>query len=236
MIENLNLHLIGIVIGLRYRANFSIEDQLGKIADRILYSNNSFFNPNVFPKVYTDINEKVLVNELTKDHLVINNSNIILEINFGEQFEVENLDTIIKHFNEDIIEGIAKDHKITEINRIGFIRRYLFQIDNLAHSFIDKTIGATLKGINDINLRFSKKIPEQESLVKLEVNDYYNAIFNVVKKANKQELAMSIDYQKYFDPFLRSYSQIKFDSFYKRANSFNNETYLNWLNKNYSIL
>ncbi len=236
MIKNLNDFLIGIAVGIRYRANFSIEDQLGKIADRVLYSKNAFFNPSVFPKVYSNVNEKTLVNETTGDHLTINSSNIILETNFGEKFEKNNLDLILQRFEEDIIDGIMKEHKITEINRVGFIRRYLFQIDELANSFITKTIGATLEGINDINLRFSKKIPEQESLVKRDVNDYYTAIFNAIKKADQQELFMSIDFQKYFDPFLPTSAQIDFKSFFERANSFNDNTYLNWLNKNYGVL
>ena len=47
---------------------------------------------------------------------------------------------------------------------------------------------------------------------------------------------MSIDYQKYFDPFLTSASQIEFEDFVGRAESFNSRNYLTWLNKNYGIL
>ena len=36
MIEKTNDYLIGIALGIRFRANFSIEDQLGKIVDTIL--------------------------------------------------------------------------------------------------------------------------------------------------------------------------------------------------------
>ena len=236
MIDSLDDFIIGFAIGIRYRANFSIEDQLGKIADKILYSRKSFFNPIIFPKVYTNVNEKVLIDESTQDHLVINNSNIVLEINFSEKFRIDNLDEIVAQFNEEIIEGILKEFKITEFNRVGFIRRYLFQIDKLADTFIDKTIGATLEGINDINLRFSKKIPEMQAYIQKDLNDYYNAIFNIIKRADKQELFMSIDFQKYFDPFLSTASQIEFNDFYNKATTFNNNTFLNWLNKNYGVI
>jgi len=236
MIDKLDDYLIGCAIGIRYRANFSIEDQLGKIADQILYSRKSLFNPNVFPNVLTNVNEKVLINKETQDHLVINNSNIVLEINFGELFNIDDLNEIVSKFNEEIVDGILKEFKVTEFNRVGFIRRYLFQIDKLANTFIEKTIGATLEGINDINLRFSKKIPEMQAYIKKDINDYYNAIFNIIKRADKQELFMSIDFQKYFDPFLSTATQIEFNDFFDKATAFNNKTYLSWLNKNYGEL
>jgi len=236
MIENLEEYQIGIAIGIRYRANFSLEDQLGNIVDQILYGKGSFFGPQVFPGVINKVNEKILINEGSRDHLVINNSNIILEVNYGETFQQSDLTKILKSFNQEIIDDVMKKYRVTEINRVGFINRYLFKMENLADSFINKTIGATLEGINDINLRFSKKIPVPESLVKKGVNDYDNVIFNVIKKADKEELFMSVDYQKYFDPFLTSASQIEFDNFVKRADSFNSGNYLKWLNKNYGML
>ena len=236
MIDNLGKYRIGIAIGVRYRANFSLEDQLGNIVDRILYKKDSFFGPKVFTGVINKVNEKILINDNSKDHLVINNSNIILEINYGETFQRSDLDVILKGFNKEIIEGVMKKYRVTEINRVGLIFRYLFKMENLADTFIDKTIGATLEGINDINLSFSKKIPVPESLAKKGVNDYHNAIFNVIKRADKQELFMSVDYQKYFDPFLTSASQIEFEHLVKKVESFNSGNYLDWLNKNYGTL
>lgn len=112
----------------------------------------------------------------------------------------------------------------------------MFKINELADVFINKTIGSTLEGINDINLRFSKKINSGRMINLKGVNDYYSAIFNVIKTADRDELFMSIDYQKYFDPFLPSSSEIEFEEFVKRVNGFNSKTYLNWLNKNYGKL
>jgi len=236
MITDLKKYLIGIAIGIRYRANFSIEDQLGKIVDQILYSKNSFFNSSVFPLVYNNLNEKNLVNEKNDDHLTINTSNIVLEINFGSTFQIDDCETIYDNFKNQIIDGILKTYKITEINRIGIINRYLFKIEDLADSFINKTIGSTLEGINDINLRFSKKFTSEDSLSQKDVNDYFNAIFNIIKRADRKELFMAIDYQKYFDPFLPSSSEIDFFKFVERSNAFNSKNYLQWLNKNYGEL
>jgi len=203
MIERLEDYLIGFALGIRFRANFSIEDQLGKIIDKILYSENSFFNPHVFPRVRNLVGKKILFNEITQDKLHLDNSNIILEINFidDSSFGISDMDNILKQFNEQIIKGIMKDFTIKEISRIGYIKRYLFNLNSLAKSFVDKTIGMTLEGVNDINLSFSKKIPMAEALIKKDINDFENVIFNIVKKADLSEIFMSIDFQQYYDPF-----------------------------------
>jgi hypothetical protein len=235
MITELNKYLIGIAIGIRYRANFSIEDQLGKIVDQILYNKNSTLDLTVFPLVQNNVADKTLFNDKTGDSLLINNSNIILEINFGKKFEHTDYNQIIESFNKEIIEGVLKTYKITEINRAGLIKRYLFQVEDLAKSFISKTIGSTIEGINDINLRFSKKFPVPDSLIQKEVYDYHNVIFNIIKKADRDEIFMSLDYQKYFEPFLTSANQIEFIDFSKNVDRFNSGNYVEWINKNYLL-
>lgn len=233
MITNTDDYLIGIVLGIRYRANFSIEDSLGAIVDKILYDKKSFFNPKIFPLVQNTGNGKLLLNSENNDRLTINNSNIILDLLFDGSFEKEDCNLIIGKFNEQIIEGIMKQYKITEIIRIGIVKRYLFPIEDLAQSFINKTIGKTQEGINDINLRFSKRIPTPDAMVHRDVLDYGNVIFNIIKQADKKELFMTVDYQKFFDPFLTSVNEMKYTNFVNSANSFNQENYLSWLNKNY---
>lgn len=239
MKEKTNDYLIGIVLGIRFRANFSIEDQLGKIVDTILYSKNSFFNPEIFPNVRNMVGRKILFNEITEDRISIDNSNIILELNFSEsrKFKKENITEIIQAFESEIINKVMRDFKIKEIVRIGYIKRYLYQINQLASSFVNKTIktiGDTIGGINDINLRFSKKIANKEGLTKKDIFDYDNVIFNIIKKSNLEEIFISIDYQRYFNPFLPIAAEIKFKNFIQKANSFNDSNYPDWINKNYT--
>ena len=231
-IKGLDAYLISIAIGVRFRANFSIEDELGAIVDKILYKRGSFFNPNFFPAVLGQASEKVLFNDKTQDKLVINNSNIILEYNLQEN-SAEQIDQLCNHFDEQIINGIMREYKVTQINRVGYINRYLFLESSLANSFLDKTIGKTLEGINDINLQFSRKYPVMESLAKENTNDYNNAIFNIIKKSNKDELFISVDYQKNFEPFLESSTQIEFKEFLNTVDYYNDKTFMAWLNKNY---
>lgn len=232
-IVNLNDFLVGMAVGIRYRVNFSIEDNLGKIADQILYSNDSFFNPNVFPLAQGNIDNKTLINETTGDKLIINNSNIILDVNLISKYKKEDYNILLNNYKKEIINGVFEKFKLKEINRIGVVKKYLFKEEDIASNFINKTIGNTLKGIDDINLRFSKRLPVSESIIKKDVNDYYNAIFNIFKLTGKKELFMAIDYQRYYDPFLNDVTEIDYDNFINQVELFNNQTFLPWLNKYY---
>lgn len=175
------------------------------------------------------------MNEETGDRLFVNSSNIILELFFGDNFRFKkgDLQDILDSFNQQIIKGVLNSLEIKEIVRMGYIRRYLFKIESLATSFVGKTIGNTLGGVNDISLNFSKKIPLQEALIKEEVADYDNAIFTVVKKASETEIFMAVDYQSFFDPFLQTSDLIQFKPFIEKATYFNLNTYLKWINENY---
>lgn len=110
--------LISMVIGVRFRANFSIEDQLGQIVDQILYSKDSYFNPKKFPLVKSGVGRKLLVNESTGDQLTIDNSNIILEIVFGDSFAIGDVKKILERYEDDIIRGVMKKFAIKEIVRL----------------------------------------------------------------------------------------------------------------------
>lgn len=233
MIAKLDDYLIGAVLGLRFRANFSLEDQFGRIADEILYGDGTSFGPDLFPTVQSRVGGKRLYNEETEDKLTIDNSNFILEIGTSEKRDSAGVDGLIQAFNTEIVRGTMKTFGVREFLRIGYIRRYLFTISDLAKTFVSRTIGETLEGVEDINLSFSKKLPAEKAYVKRDVEDYYNVIFNIIKHADREEIYMSVDYQHIFVPPLPTVAEIEYDKFIARAKDFNNKKYLPWLNNNY---
>jgi hypothetical protein len=233
MLIELNDYLVGIAIGIRFRANFSIEDQLGKIVDDILYKKNSSFGPAIFPNVQSRVGQKRLINEKTLDYLTIDNSNFILELNASESIAATDMPRYIKAFEAEVIRGVMRSYGVKEIRRIGYIRKYIFTLETLASRFVDKTIGGSLEGVEDINLSFSKKMPNYDAQAMRDVNDYNNVIFNIIKHADKSEIFMSVDYQRVYVPFLQSVKGILYDQFISSAEAFNNKNYLTWLNKNY---
>ena len=139
MIENLNEYLKSIVIGIRFRVNFALEDKLGSMADSILYPKNSYFNPKLFPTVMTPPGGIMLINQQTNDHISINNSNIILELNFNGQKTFNDVPEIRDRYHQDILKGIIGKYKIMQINRIGYVNQYLITTDNFPNQiFIHK--------------------------------------------------------------------------------------------------
>ena len=146
MIKNVYEHLDSVAIGVRFRANFSIEDQFGNILDEILYSKDSFFNPTFFPAVHSNVNEKILYNPDTMNTITINASNIIVDLR-----TVENKDKFLtdfhQHFKKDIINGIMKKYKITQIIRIGYINRYIFEKEKTVKYFLIKQLAKLWKGL-----------------------------------------------------------------------------------------
>lgn len=235
MLENLNQYLSGIAIGIRFRPNFSIGDRFGSFIDQILYKKESYFNPEIFPEVLSNPTEIRLSNERTGDNLVINTSNIILQITFGDKININinDIDTLNERFEKDIINDVMDKFEITRINRVGYIKKYLFKIEELSRVFINKTVGETLEGVNDISLRFSRKYPLPESMIKKGVTDYDNVIYNIIKKADRNEIFISVDYQRYFDPTLDKSSQLKFTKFLGSVEHYNSVNYVKWLNAYY---
>lgn len=231
----LNDKIIGMAIGTRFRANFSVEDNLGQMVDDILYSKNSYFNEKMFPEVYAKTNEKFLYNRETKNYILINNSNVIVEFFFKDPKESLMIEHIEEAYARQVIGGVLHDYGITQINRIGYIRKYLFKDQALSKDFLNKTIGNTIEGASDINLTFSKKYTLSESERKVELNDYFNAIFNVIKPAEKDELQFSIDYQRLFLPALERVAHLNFSDFVDRVQKYNNESFVKWLKENYSL-
>jgi hypothetical protein len=215
MIDTVKDYLVGLAIGIRFRHNFSLQDKFGVIADNILYKKESFFNPEIFTEINVSPFEMKLVDQSTGNFLTINTGNVILGFDFGDKIKVSDMEQVIDGFNADLIQGVLEKYNITGINRLGYIRKYIFTIEELSKVFIDKTISGTLDGVNDINLRFSKKLPIEEAIVKKGVNDYYNIIYSIIKKADKKETFISVDFQRYYNPALEQTSQLQFSKFLK---------------------
>lgn len=228
----LEANLIGVSVGIRFRANFSLDDQLGRIVDSVLYPHDSFFNPQFFPTVLSELTKRTLVNNKSENLLIIDNSNFILDLKRSKggsgTFSSEVGDVLAK-FESQIVLRVMKEFKIHEINRVGLIKKYRFSMPELAKAFITNTIGGDFSTASDIHLNFTKKNPMVPALVDREVKDYTNAICNITKKAGNDEIHVSVDYQNYFDPFLPDAAEIKFSHFVKEAESFGTNRFLPWL-------
>lgn len=244
MIESVRTYLVGIAIGIRFGPNFSIRDDFGNMADKILYKKDSFFNEKMFPVVGVNPAEISLNDDKSGDSLVINSRDIVLTCNIENQdlvqgtnikpkIKLDMLPELNKRFEQDIIEGVLKEYKFNRIRRIGYINKYVFNVEELSKRLTSKIFGETIGDVTDVNLRFSKKYPVPEAMVKKNVNDYHNVIFNITKKADKDEVVASLDYQAYYEPVLESMKDVNFDEFLGLMEKYNSGTFLKWLNEHF---
>lgn len=233
MTSGIMQNLVGIAIGIRFRPNFSVEDRVGSIVDSILYSENSFFNPKLFSKVEIIPKGRSLINDETGDVLTITNSDVILQLTISDSIKITDIQEINHHFEESIIQDVLRKNNIVQINRVGYIHNYLFKNKKFAHSVVNKLTGIFLPDVNDFKIRFSKKMPLPESLSQQKVNNYSNAIYNIVKKPDTDEIFFSLDFQRYFDPLLSHIKDLPFSKFIESVNSYNLSVFAKWLNDNF---
>ncbi len=228
VMKNIEKYLDSIVIGIRYRPNFAIMDKFGFIIDSILYSKKSYFNEQYFPFVHHGTpNERILYHNEYRHFLTLNPSNVILDT----KEENQKYDETFKNFKNQILNGILDDVGIQQIQRIGVIKRYIIEDEELCKNFINRTIAETITGVNDINLRFSKKYTIQEAKLRKDVLDYHNVIYTIVKKANENIINISIDFQRHYTPILERPSMIEFDKFKTEVDNYNKKDVDEWLKR-----
>lgn len=205
-----------IVFAIRIAKSFYVEDMLGAIIDEILYSDNSLFNPNMFPEIHEEPGMKVLFNRKTQNRFTINHGDFIFEYNIEDDFEKE-YKSYLKSFVEIISKKVFKKYNIQNISRFGFvIKSEMSQNDELL-SKISSLITESCQGAdaNSISLRYNtvKKLPMKVG--KITTQDFDNIIITYDKANIDSPLLFSVDYQKYFRPELPSIedSIIKFKDF-----------------------
>jgi hypothetical protein len=236
IISELEPYLVGYAIGIRFRPNFFIEDQIGRIVDDILYGKGSTFDYKFFPEAAAGIGGKILIDKVRGNSLTIDNSNFIVDLNMADNVVELGVDNLTNAFDEEIIQGIMRRYRVKEIARIGLVRRYIFDVEQLANSFVAKTIGAGMEKVEDIDLKFSKRQPTSAGMSQRDVFDYDNIIFNVIKQAGKREIFVSVDYQRIYSPLLSSVSDINYTSFLLGALAYNKNSFLPWLESKYLSL
>ena len=240
MEKEITKYLTGISIGLRFGPSFSVCEEAGGIIDEILYSQDSYFNKELFPKVSSLPFQLRLENQETGDYLLISNQDIILNINFVDTLVISNLD--IKpiqqlnditdiHNNFKLFLELLNEYSVDRIQRLGYVHRYTINEQQLIKNVVDHLVGNTINGVNDMQLRFSKKYPVQEALIKKGINNYHNVIYILEKKTDLENLNISLDYQEFYEPLLENTAKIDFGNFMERLERYNTETLPEWISK-----
>lgn len=154
-------YLSSITIGIRFGPSFSIVDDLGEIIDQILYDEGSFFNKKVFPNVTSLPFQIRLENPKTGDYLSISQQDLILCINFDDtvvksedinpKMKFNNLNEIHENFRQ--LLDTMREYDFDRIQRLGYVNKYVFNVDELTKSVTDTIIGNKMDGLSDMALQ-----------------------------------------------------------------------------------
>lgn len=212
-----------ISIGIRYRRSFRIPELAGEITDFIL-GDESPFGSNFFTEVGAmDKSGKILLSE-NGSSLSIDLDSLILNLIVDDDIKT----TILKINNNyyPYLVKLLKKFRIENFNRLGMVFEH--QLDNGA--VINKIVKTITKeeidAPDNLQLRFSKKIPKIEALVKKEIIDYGNIICTYNK--NLDGLNIKLDYQIYFSPEIASISDVEFEKIFLSSQKYLEDKFYKW--------
>jgi hypothetical protein len=200
--KDIDKYLDSIVIGVQYRQHFIIQDKLGEIVDSILYADNSYFNPSVFPFTQEGVGQKRLVSANdARDSLSIGHTDVVLDMGISNKENIKsNLGDIITNYEKQIIKGVIDTYKIDQID------------------------------VADLKMNFSKKLPIEKALLEKKYDDYENVIYNAAVKSGDKRLYLSVDYQHIFDPPADDIQDVKYGHFMKVVSDYNSQKLIQWIN------
>lgn len=221
--------IAGITLGIRYNRSFRIPDISGDIIDNIIRDKNSPFNEKMFPKIRESaLRERLLINEETEEYLRINTDDIIISIKIDNNFDKK-----FAFFKNEVIPYykniLFNKYKIENIKRIGVVYHHNFnQVDKLS-DVIKGLSDNKIDNVNNINLSFSKKLQNIESVITKDINNYKNTIYTFEQIEDK--FNFNFDYQYYFDPSVQDLRNTNIDNIFDESLKYlEDSVHNNWLN------
>jgi hypothetical protein len=219
---NLTEKITDITIGIRFQRSFRIKDVLGAITDKLVYFENSPLN-EYFERQTQNGSEMILTNE-KGSYLRVNTDDIIFKhvIEKSIDEELEFLKNYLKY-----IKNIIKKYNITNVVRIGIIYNHTIKENQKKFtSAISSLTNNQLDDVDDFSISFSKKISATSGVIKKGVNDYQNVIY-LFRKISDQDLAIGLDFQKYFAPPLDEIEDKDFEDFLSTSKQYLENTFYN---------
>lgn len=220
-----------IALGVRYQPKYAVLDNIGSIIDRILRSPGSPFGPTTFPLSTRGPYEHSLFNENNGNQLRLTQSDAILEIQVGTN-QLDRLTELAQNYESFVLNNLREVSKVRDIVRYGVLIKFDESRNALGISPIQHYLYNDFNNARSLNLRFTRRLPLDEALVKKNVQDYRNVIYNIDQNEDG-EVRISMDYQEYFNPALSSdeWAKKPFAAFVQRGIFYFNGEFSKWLEK-----
>jgi hypothetical protein len=220
-----------VAFGVRFQPHFEILDHVGSVIDRILRSTGSPFGSSTFPISQREPGEHRLFNPETNDEVKLNQSDAILQMRVDTR-KTSDIETLGKYFSTFVLESLRQAVNLADIARYGVLFRLEECHSALQETPIEHFIQQDFRDARSLSLRFTKRLPVLEALVKGGVDDYRNVIYTV-KQTEEAEVRIWVDYQEYFKPELnaKEWAQKPYEDFVSRGIEYLLGDFQNWLNK-----
>ena len=195
---NKNLEKIkSIIIGIRYKKSFKINDISGSIIDYIFDDNGSPFDRKIFPRIEeVSGGDKRLYNPNTDEYWSISPDDMILQLSCDDGFD--KCFNLLENKVIPFIEKLFKDFEIKNIIRFGTVYVHEFSKAQIDFEFL-KTLRNELPfEIEDLKLSFSKKSELESSIFRKDINDYENVNYRLFLGSDLTGILG--DFQHYYVP------------------------------------
>jgi len=199
--ENLIDSIFRITVGIRYQRSFGLLDSTGEIVDSILHDDDSPFAHDFFTEIAESIDRgKILARAAGQTRLSINSDDLIFQYSFesGDDFK-KRFEWISKKCVPYFINKILSPHRVKKYMRLGMVFSHDLPNPPFLNQSVINLTDDSFSNPETIVVRFSKRLPVDEALVKKGVNDWENVIFTVQNKTSST-VNLEVDLQHYFDP------------------------------------
>lgn len=205
-------------VGIRYQANFKLEDVLGAVVQDLVKGGKSPFAGGYFENVLTEnaTRQKLLKRKSNESYLSLTPTDLIFE-NFFEKDAESEFEWMLKDVVPYLVDKVLRQNGVGEILRVGIIFGYKADLSVTCNQLISEFTQARISTSENFMFRFSKKLPVDMAWVKKGVDDFKNLIVTVQKREAPATHLVDFDIQQYFRPQLDHLEDFDFVQFFRAA-------------------
>ena len=186
-----------IVCGIAFKHSFSLLDNWGKIADKVLYG-SKYFEEGFFNKISSQYTtERTVHNDETGDFMRLSANDMVFKYYIKDENLQSAYDNFCRKITSHLIPDIIAEYDLI-VRRIGVVFACEFSRNDL-DKFSKKFFKDSMENVTDF--RFAQKELTQEGRLWYDVNDYLNRVYTCGKIGDDKPFdGITYDYQLYFNP------------------------------------
>ena len=220
-----------IAFGVRYEPQYAVMDRVGGVIDAVLRASNTPFGPKVFPLCQSAPSEYLLINPETNDSLKINQRDTILQLSFSTR-ELNHIEEIAVQFSQFVLKPLKEKCRVRNISRYGVLCYLAECSSSMKNLPVEHYLSKDFSNVQTLSLRFTRRLPSIEAVVKKKVSDYRNVIYTI-NQDDKEKVNISVDFQEYFEPVLdeNDWTKKPFEKFVKNGLEYIEGEFEQWFTK-----